>query len=60
MASEKRLATLFLRAIPRDVKDAFKSKCALRGVSMQEQLVHYMREFAKGQRNENAGLAKNV
>jgi antitoxin component of RelBE/YafQ-DinJ toxin-antitoxin module len=36
-----------LRGLDRDLRDAFKAICALRGVSMKEALESYMRESVK-------------
>jgi hypothetical protein len=37
-------ATIFLRNIPRPVKDHFKAYCARRGITMTEKMVQLMRE----------------
>jgi hypothetical protein len=37
-------ATLYFRGIPRGVKDLYKSYCARRGLSMQQDIENYMRK----------------
>lgn len=48
MNENKKTATLFLRDLPREVKDAFKAHCARRGKSMTETIVQFMRQTVKG------------
>lgn len=38
---------LLLRRIPRAVKRRFKARCARNGVTMQEAMVKFMREYVK-------------
>lgn len=45
--NRKNLTTVYLRAVPRHVRDQFKAYCAQRGVSMNAMLVHLMRETIK-------------
>jgi len=40
-------ATVFLRNIPRGVKDQFKAYCARRGITMTDKVVELMREAIK-------------
>lgn len=42
-----REGVLYIRSIPRDVKDQFKAWCVLRGVSMTEQIEQLMRDTIK-------------
>ena len=41
---EQLRATMFLRNIPRGVKDHFKAYCARRGITMTEKIVQLMKE----------------
>ena len=38
-----REAVIYIRSIPRDVKDQFKAWCAKRGYTMTEMVEHFMR-----------------
>tara|TARA_R100000808_G_scaffold6960_2_gene20350 strand:- start:3724 stop:3897 length:174 start_codon:yes stop_codon:yes gene_type:complete len=50
---EQLRATMFLRNIPRGVKDHFKAYCARRGITMTEKIVQLMKEtIAKDDRLE--------
>lgn len=42
--NKENLTTVYLRAVPRHVRDQFKAYCAQRGVSMNAMLVHLMKE----------------
>lgn len=42
-----RKSTLYIRNIPRDVKDAFKSSCAARGLNMTHEIVALMMAYIK-------------
>lgn len=41
--AEMRTTELYLREIPRDLRDMFKSWCAARGITMKEKIVQMMR-----------------
>jgi hypothetical protein len=44
-------ATIFIRYVPREVKDHFKAYCAKRGITMTDKFIQLMREtIDKGNR----------
>lgn len=43
----RRIDVLYIRNIPKDVKDRFKAACARRGVSMNKQINRMMVDFIK-------------
>lgn len=43
----KRTCTIFIRELPRDVKDQFKAWCAVRGVTMTAKIEQLMRSTIK-------------
>lgn len=42
-----RTAVLFIRDLPRDVKDQFKAWCARRGITMTDQITNMMKELIR-------------
>lgn len=48
MPGTTRTATLYIRDMPRDVKDHFKAWCAARGISMTAMITELMRDIVKG------------
>jgi len=47
MVKKDKYTELLLRRIPRAVKRRFKARCARNGVTMQEAIVKYMKEYVK-------------
>lgn len=44
---QERVHVLYIRRIPRDIKDHFKAACAKRGVTMQKAIERLMKAFIK-------------
>ena len=46
----KRKSVLYIRNLPKDLKDQFKSECALRGRSMNTMIIRLIRNFVSKQK----------
>lgn len=42
--NRKRTSTLYIRELPRDLKDHFKAHCTLRGITMTDKIIELMKE----------------
>jgi len=45
---EQRMVSIFIRDIPREIRDSFKALCVIRGITMKQALVEMMLETLKG------------
>jgi hypothetical protein len=45
---EQRMVSIFIRDIPREIRDSFKALCVLRGITMKQALVEMMLEALEG------------
>jgi len=44
---KSKMGSLFLRNLPRHIKDSFKASCARRGMTMLDRIIEMMREDIK-------------
>jgi hypothetical protein len=42
------MASIFIRDIPREVRDSFKALCVIRGITMRQAIVEIMLEALEG------------
>ena len=45
---EQRMVSIFIRDIPREIRDSFKALCVIRGITMKQALVEMMLEALEG------------
>jgi hypothetical protein len=45
---EQRMVSIFIRDIPREIRDSFKALCVIRGITMKQALVQMMLEALEG------------
>lgn len=54
--TNRRIAALYIRDLPRDVKDQFKAHCARRGTSMTKRIEELMRGAIKADRKTEEAI----
>ena len=45
---EQRMVSIFIRDIPREIRDSFKALCVIRGITMKQALIEMMLEALEG------------
>jgi hypothetical protein len=45
---EQRMVSIFIRDIPREIRDSFKALCVIRGITMKQGIVEMMLEALEG------------
>ena len=45
---EQRMVSIFIRDIPREIRDSFKALCVIRGITMKQAIVEMMLEALEG------------
>ena len=45
---EQSMASIFIRDIPREIRDSFKALCVIRGITMRQAIVEMMLEALEG------------
>jgi hypothetical protein len=45
---EQRMVSIFIRDIPREVRDSFKALCVIRGITMKQAIVEMMLKALEG------------
>ncbi|HEB11909.1 MAG TPA: hypothetical protein ENI06_11945 [Spirochaetales bacterium] len=45
---DKKMVSIFIRDIPREVRDSFKALCVIRGITMRQALVDMMLQALEG------------
>jgi hypothetical protein len=45
---EQRMVSIFIRDIPREIRDSFKALCVIRGITMKQAIVEMMLETLEG------------
>ena len=45
---EQRMASIFIKDIPREIRDSFKALCVIRGITMRQAIVEMMLEALEG------------
>lgn len=46
--NEQRMVSIFIRDIPREIRDSFKALCVIRGITMKQAIVEMMLEALEG------------
>jgi hypothetical protein len=46
--AEQKMVSIFIRDIPREVRDSFKALCVIRGITMRQALVEMMLKALEG------------
>jgi hypothetical protein len=45
---EQKMVSIFIRDIPREIRDSFKALCVIRGITMKQALIEMMLEALEG------------
>jgi len=57
---EQRMVSIFIRDIPKEIRDSFKALCVIRGITMKQAIVEMMLKALEGSPIPVPELAKQL